>query len=328
MAKIDIKTKSEYIHTLSHKTQGPLVSVIIPNYNHARFLSQRIESVLNQTYSNFEVIILDDNSTDESLDIIKYYKENPHITSIIKSSQNSGSPFIQWQRGFEIAKGELIWIAESDDTCEKDILETLVAEFNRDKECVLAFCKSIKIDTEGNTIGYAGMNSNIHMNGKSFFNKYLYRFCFITNASSSVFKKEVLNKIDWEHTNFKGSGDWILWIEISRCGNISYIDKPLNYFRIHGANTTTIQLHSGINEKEAIEVYKFMRGKKYIGYCKELRERIAHIYSIKYGKLHTVLNHETRQDLLKGWRNNVFINIITLIIYIVQLITGNIFIKR
>ena len=306
----------------------PFVSVIIPNYNHARFLKERIDSILMQTYNNFEVIILDDNSSDNSLEIMKSYENYSQISHIIKNSQNSGSPFIQWQKGFELAKGELIWIAESDDACDIKLLETLINEFNKDENCVLAFCKSIKIDINGNQIGEAGMKTDLHMNGKDFFDKYLYRYCFITNASSAIFKKDILHQIDWKHTRFKGSGDWILWIEVSRCGNIAYINQPLNFFRIHGSNTTTQQLHNGKNEAEAIEVYQFMKNKKYIGYFKELRERIAHIYSIKYGKLDKVLDNKTKQDLICGWRNNFFINITTAIIFLFQRIYGNVIIKR
>ena len=68
----------------------PLVTVIIPNYNHAKYLRQRIDTVLNQTYTSFEVIILDDCSTDNSKDIILSYKDNPHISNIVLNSENSG----------------------------------------------------------------------------------------------------------------------------------------------------------------------------------------------------------------------------------------------
>ena len=90
------------------------VSVIIPNYCHARFLNQRIDSVLNQTYSDYEVIILDDCSTDNSREIIESYRNHPKISHIVYNEKNSGSTFIQWEKGFELARGEYIWIAESD----------------------------------------------------------------------------------------------------------------------------------------------------------------------------------------------------------------------
>ena len=74
----------------------PLISVIIPNYNHARYLEQRLDSVFNQTYPNFEVIILDDHSTDNSLEIINRYKDDPNLSQIIINDTNSGSVFKQW----------------------------------------------------------------------------------------------------------------------------------------------------------------------------------------------------------------------------------------
>ena len=71
-----------------------------------------------------------------------------------------------------------------------------------------------------------------------------------------------------------------------------------------------------------------MREKEYIGYYKELRERIAHIYSIKYGKLHKVLTYETKQELLRGWRDNYLITIVTAFIYVIYCLFGIVIIKR
>ena len=93
----------------------PLVSVVIPNYNHGKYLRERIDSVLAQSFQDFEIIILDDKSTDDSLSIINEYKDNPHVAHIIVNEQNTGNPFIQWEHGISLAQGEYIWIAESDD---------------------------------------------------------------------------------------------------------------------------------------------------------------------------------------------------------------------
>ena len=104
----------------------PLVSIIIPNYNHADYLEERIRSILNQTYTNYEIIILDDRSTDNSIEIINKFRDNSHISNIIINEENSGSPFKQWFKGISLAKGDLIWIAECDDSCELCMLERLV----------------------------------------------------------------------------------------------------------------------------------------------------------------------------------------------------------
>ena len=92
-----------------------LVSVIIPNYNHAAYLRQRIDSVLNQTYRNFEVVILDDCSSDHSREIIESYRESERVTKIIYGDKNSGSTFEKFERVISVESGEFIWIAESDD---------------------------------------------------------------------------------------------------------------------------------------------------------------------------------------------------------------------
>ena len=111
----------------------PKVSVIIPNYNHARFLRQRIESVLGQTYQDFEVILLDDCSTDESRSIISEYAKNPRVR-IEFNETNSGSTFKQWNKGVRLARGEYVWMAESDDYADERLLERLVKVLDEEPE--------------------------------------------------------------------------------------------------------------------------------------------------------------------------------------------------
>ena len=109
----------------------PLVSVVIPNYCHSKYLEQRIESVINQTYKNIEIIILDDCSPDEgaSKAVIEKYRNKPLISHIVYNEVNSGSTFKQWNKGIVLAKGELVWIAESDDFAKETMLEELVPLF-------------------------------------------------------------------------------------------------------------------------------------------------------------------------------------------------------
>lgn len=318
----------QQIQDTQNSSKYPFVSIIIPNYNHAVFLKERIDSVLNQTYQNYEVIILDDSSSDNSVEVITNYEGFPCISHIVINDTNSGSPFIQWEKGIQMAKGELIWIAESDDTCEVNLLETLVSEFDKDEKCVLAFCKSIKINTEGYKVGEEGLSHSFHMNGLEFIKKHLCRHNYIANASSVIFKKNILNSIDQSFTNYRGCGDWIFWIEISNCGNIAYNNSPLNYFRIHQTNTTIQQAFSGKNESEGVKVYQFMRQKKYIGYKEELRARISHIYSVKYGKQHTFYSLETKKNIIKLWKGTSIILFLTWIIYIIQSYTKIKIIKR
>src|ERR1700686_241166 len=106
-------------------TYIPKVSIIIPNYNHARYLRKRMDSVLGQTFQNFELILLDDCSTDESRSILLEYATDPRVR-IDFNEKNSGSTFRQWNKGVRLAHGEYVWIAESDDYADPHLLERLV----------------------------------------------------------------------------------------------------------------------------------------------------------------------------------------------------------
>jgi hypothetical protein len=227
-----------------------------------------------------------------------------------------------------MSKGDLVWIAESDDLCENDLLEILVKESTTDNECALAFCKSMTINSTGDITGEKGLSNNLHVNGEYFFKNYLYKYNYISNASSVVFRRNAFPYSDDSYAKYRGCGDWIVWIEICKKGNVAYVNKALNYYRVHESNTTTQQISSGKNEKESAAVTQYMVNKKYIGTWKYLRTRIAHIYSIKYGKLKSIFPNEVKEELLSSWGENFLTKYVCHIIYILsQLFNINI-IKR
>lgn len=235
-----------------------LVSVIIPNYNHAPFLKQRIESVLNQTFQDFELIILDDNSTDNSREIIDSYKENIKITHVVFNEVNSGSTFIQWKKGIELAKGEYIWIAESDDFAETHFLELLVDKISQ-QNLSLAYCRTARLVENksglynwGETIEPGIWNTDHIFKGSEFVNSFLKYRNIIPNASAVVFKKKYFTNID-KTLKMNYAGDWFIWITIAAKGDVAYIHKSLNYFRRHEASTNTIK--SFKDEIRRIEEY-------------------------------------------------------------------------
>ncbi|MBQ3320550.1 glycosyltransferase family 2 protein [Candidatus Saccharibacteria bacterium] len=130
------------------------VSVILPNYNYSKYLKSRLSSILSQTYPLYELIILDDASTDDSIKIIESLlpkiKENyPALKiSFLKNEQNSGKAILQWQKGFELATGDYIWIAEADDLSNKNFLEEAVKGFD-DPKVVLSYTESKIINRFG-----------------------------------------------------------------------------------------------------------------------------------------------------------------------------------
>src|ERR1700691_397600 len=114
-----------------HSVLIPRVSIVIPNYNHARFLRNRVDSVLRQTFQDFELIILDDCSSDESRSVLSSYAADPRI-KIEFNASNSGSVFKQWNKGVKLGRGDYVWIAESDDYADQNMLKRLVTLLETD----------------------------------------------------------------------------------------------------------------------------------------------------------------------------------------------------
>lgn len=226
---------------------NPLVSVIVPNYNYAHFLDERLSSIYNQTFQDFEVIILDDASTDESIEIIKKYCLKPN-TTVITNDVNSGSVLRQWRKGIENAKGKFVWIAEADDYCEIGFLEKILQKFT-DNTIVLAYCNSNSVNENGkisenfylNCGYYEGLGYPDSRWKQDYFNNGLNEIQnvlaiknTIPNCSAVVFRKEEFLKIDFSEFNkFTFGHDWLTYINLLMNGSVAYISETLNYHRRH-----------------------------------------------------------------------------------------------
>ncbi|MDQ3534013.1 MAG: glycosyltransferase [Bacteroidota bacterium] len=276
------------------------ISIIIPNYNHAAFLQKRIESIINQTLQDFEIIILDDCSNDESKDIIEKYRQHPKVAHIVYNETNSGSPFKQWIKGIGLAKGTYIWIAESDDWSDIEFLNKVIPKLETDPEISLCFCRSYRTNEEGNIEGdhlwadqidsLKWKQDYVNDGNDEIYNYLVYRNT-IANASACVFRKDALAEYNFL-SDFLYCGDWLLWIKLIENRKIAFIPEKLNYFR-RGTNSTTLR-------KVKIEK-EFIRLKEYftiINYCKK-KNMLFNIYQInKYEWI--ISDWMTKFDLQKN----------------------------
>ncbi len=194
--------------------------------------------MLHQTYQNFEVIILDDRSSDESRTVIEEYRSDPKVKHVIFNDQNSGSAFKQWSLGLTHATGDWIWIAESDDYCDNDFLAKLL-EGPRLDVCALHYCSSIPVDENESVIRefqYDIVKEGVY-DGESFLDTYLLQSNAIPNASAVVVKTDVLRialkEVGPQLRTFRLLGDWLVWISVSLLTKISYSKQTRNYHRWH-----------------------------------------------------------------------------------------------
>ena len=233
----------------------------MPNYNHAPFLKERMESILAQDYGDFEVILLDDASTDESVAVLRAYESDPRVKTPIVNEGNSGNTFLQWQRGLSLATGEYVWIAESDDVAEPTLLSRLIAAIEKE-DAVLAFCHSLWIDSDGKPIARTvdpRWKRDFSMAGATFVRRFLLGYSSICNASAVVFKREAAQKVDMEKVaQYSASGDRLFWIQIALQGRVAYVAEDLNQFRQHSNKVSGGAEYMGVNIVQDHAIYRLM----------------------------------------------------------------------
>ncbi|MFV0226150.1 glycosyltransferase [Empedobacter falsenii] len=250
------------------------VSVIIPNYNHSSYLKERIDSVLNQTYKNFEVIILDDCSTDDSIKIIDGYKTNSKVSNIIYNEINSGSTFKQWNKGISLAKGDWIWIAESDDVADPALLQKLMQAVLTNENIVLSYCQSLKIDEIGEITGSwrdqtmastRDFDRDFIAKRNEFIKSDLIHQNVIPNASAVVFKKSTFLAVNKADEDIKYNSDWLLWLKILTKGDVSFTADALNKFRYHEKSVIATSKNMEKNAfKKKFDILMFERFLQYV----------------------------------------------------------------
>ena len=244
----------------------PKVSIVIPNYNHARYLVRRIETVLQQTFQDFEVILLDDCSTDGSRSILSSYANN-HKVRIEFNDVNSGSAFKQWNKGVRLARGEYVWIAESDDYADARLLERLVWVLDSEPETAFAYCRSWRVTADDRLDGFLDLSmpdpqrwaSDHSANGPDECHELFITYCIVPNASAVVFRKAIYDRIGGADETLRMCGDWKVWFGMALTGKMTYLSEPLNYYRFHENSVYGKDTLRDIEAEETLRIVRWMQ---------------------------------------------------------------------
>ncbi|WPO83063.1 glycosyltransferase [Chryseobacterium sp. JJR-5R] len=201
-------------------------SILIANYNNGRFFKDCYMSIIAQEYSNWEAVILDDVSTDNSLEIIREIIGSDPRFRIFENAENSGVGITK-SKLIEIADGEICGFVDPDDAVASDALSSAVAIFKQKKDIVLTYSKFAKCDEYLKPIEISKMTDQVVNSSPFFFN------CPVNIVHFVSFRKEVYEKTEKMNTEMKIAEDQDLYLKMYERGKVQFINKVHYLYRLH-----------------------------------------------------------------------------------------------
>lgn len=234
-----------------------LVSIVVASYNHAEYLAQRMDSLIAQTYPHIEIVVIDDCSTDDSLQVLRRYENNQRVR-LIARERNGGWVAVSNQ-GIELSRGEFIIFANCDDACEPLLIERLVSAMRSGDNVGIAFCRSWLVDKDNQILSDDLRSQQIAFQKRcsvdalipgAEMGKYLLHSCVIPNLSAALIRRECFSRVGVLSPDYRACSDWDLFFRVAEHFDFSYVSQPLNLFRQH---ETTIR--SVMKERATYDEY-------------------------------------------------------------------------
>lgn len=206
---------------------SPLVTVYITSYNYERFIKTAIESLLNQTFQDFECIIIDDGSTDNSKKIIETYSNHPKVKIIFQ--QNKGLNVTN-NIALRVAQGRYIMRLDADDYLDPNALLVMVNTLEKDENLGLVFPDYYMVDVDGNILNLEKRHS---------FSNDVTLLDQPAHGAVTMIRRKFLLQLGGYDEQFKCQDGYELWIKFTAKFKVTNINTPLFYYRQHGTNLTT-----------------------------------------------------------------------------------------
>lgn len=302
-SSVSVRTKKIFTQNFTSLTQArqlfrlvtglsgyaPLVSVVLPNFNCASFLEKRLYSITLQTFQDFEIIILDDASTDNSRQMLHEFTTYNRQDKLILNDTNSGSVFGQWKLGIENAKGSFVWIAESDDFVDLHFLDLTLSALLIDHSS-LAYANSVPVNTDGvpygdyrdlylNQFNPVKWNSSYKKSGYEEISSSLGIANTIPNASSTIFRRSLITPDDLNRAlEFKMCGDWFIYILLCSRGGISFVHSCNNYHTRHASSSSFSTEKTSTYFKELHKLYSTVNHLFGFDHHRSLRQ-LSHMFN-------------------------------------------------
>lgn len=267
----------------------PRVSVVLASYNHVRFIKQAVESVLNQTMSDFELLIFDDGSTDGTPEVVE--KINDKRLSLIKLNPNRR--FHPRNMGIKMARGKYIAFQNSDDVWLPNKLIQQVEFMEKNKQVSVCFTRLKMIDEKGKIIKKSWAHANLAGKNKNndAWLRVLFTSGFNFGIASAVARKDKINKIGGFCESMVQMADYDLWVRLAGLGQIHIIEEPLTNMRIvKGVNYSSpikeVYLRSALENVDILNRYTQWPVNQYLNFIfPEIMPKDNRSMNIKYAVL-------------------------------------------
>ena len=225
-----------------------LVTIVIPCYNAEKYIAETIVSVINQTYTNWELIVVNDGSTDNSLNIIKEFAANDDRISFI-DKKNTGVSDAR-NKGIALSKGKFIAFLDADDVWKSDFLKLVLARFSEDNLLGLVHSDNQIINEYSEKLNQINASFEGYVLDKLLLggeNEYIFAI------SSVVVKKEVIDNVGQFDVHLTNGADHEFYFRVAKKYKIGRVSKVGIYYRLHANN-----MHANIEllEKDTLAIYK------------------------------------------------------------------------
>lgn len=258
----------------------PIISVIMPSYNHERYINDAINSVISQGVRNLELIIIDDFSSDNSVRIIREWASKDGRVKAIFHGENEGIARTI-NDGLKVARGKYVALTASDDMFKQGAFEKAIGVLESSENLGVALLEGECIDHKNRRTGL--LFSELHRKPSTVQGSFFKDLVTGNFVCTGVIRRSVIEKYQiFYNETLKYLNDWLFWLDLSSVCDFIFIEEPLYYYRVHGANTSLKYRHD-------------MRGNDGL-------KAIEMVFS-KYGK---ILDNESKIKLLQGkWRSYI-----------------------
>lgn len=241
-------------------TKLPLVSILIPTFNGAKYIGQALDSALAQTYPNIEIIVHDDASTDNTPGVLAQYHD--HRLRVIRTEDNHGM-IGGWNYIVDQARGEYLKFLASDDLLEPDCVQKLVMAALSHPSAVLITCQRKFIDEEGSVVKKMGFSSESEIVNGLEHAKWILttlRENKIGEPTAVVYPRALVKQAGEYDSKFSQFADFEYWIRLLQFGDLVYVHQPLCSFRVHRGSNTSAAIRDGrfITESFAL-IHKYYK---------------------------------------------------------------------